>query len=121
MRINNQRGTAALEAIPVSILLFVLIAGILLAAYLMFARGWIQYQSEQALLCAAETRTGFLCKSRLDKKLNDFLPWGKSTAQIQAAQDRWSVEVTWKFQNFSFRIVKELTPKQILARKVLQW
>jgi hypothetical protein len=119
--INNPRGSALLEAAPVMLLLAVFAAGICLAAYLFFARAWIQYQNEQALHCAGERRGGLTCKYELEEKLNRFLPWGESTALVQATNDQWTVEVQWKYAEFSFHLVKTLSPKQILAAKALQW
>jgi len=121
MLINNSRGSAMLEAVPVALLLMLFIAGILLAAYLFFARAWIQYQSEQALYCAAQSRISVPCKHQLEEKLKQLLPWGDSSVTIQASSDKWIVEVLWKNRGYSFHLLKELTPKQILDPKALQW
>ncbi|MGZ3722528.1 MAG: hypothetical protein ACXVA9_06340 [Bdellovibrionales bacterium] len=121
MPTNNNRGTAMLEAAPVMLLLTLFCVGIVLAAYLFFTRAWIQYHSEQALYCAAQSRVSFHCKYQLEEKLKQLLPWGESSAHILAGNDKWTVEVLWKYRDFSFHLNKELTPQQILNAKALQW
>jgi hypothetical protein len=119
--IKNNRGSALLEAAPVMLVLMLFALGLLLAAYLFLARAWIQYQSEQALYCVAEGRASFQCKSKLEEKLKQFLPWGEGSVQLHAFQDQWTVEVLWRNRDYRFRLYKELSPKAILAAKALQW
>lgn len=121
MPISNDRGTALLEAVPVMLLVVTFLVGIMVAFYLFFTRAWIQYQSEQALYCAAVTRSSFSCQSQLISQLNKFLPWGRSSAVLQATENKWTVEVRWIYGKFSFHTTKELTPKVILGAKALRW
>ena len=121
MQISNNRGTALLEAVPVMLIILSLVLGLMIAFYLFFTRAWIQYQSEQALYCAAEARASFPCRSQLEGKLKKFLPWGRSSVLLQASNNTWTVEVRWGYGQFSFHTLKELTPKHILASKALRW
>jgi hypothetical protein len=117
--LNNPRGSALLEALPVGLLLVFIVSGALLVAYFLFARSWIQYQSEQALYCAAQSHWD--CKYQLQEKLQQFLPWGQTQVQVQGNNQLWTVEVQWKYRDYSFHLHKELNPAQILKTKVLQW
>ena len=119
VRIKNERGTALLEALPTSGLLFFLIAGLLAAAYLMFAKASVQYQSEQALYCASQGSSRTSCEMKLQAEIQSLLPWGDISAHIQGHGNIWSVEATWRWKDFSFHVNRVLGPKQILAPKAL--
>lgn len=121
MNKTDEKGSALLEFLPASALLMVLVGVILGGAYLLFGRAWIQYHSEQALYCAAQSGSPFKCKTELENELSQFLPWGDSLVRIHAEEQLWTVEVQWQYGLFSLHIEKELTPKQILQPKVLQW
>jgi hypothetical protein len=118
---NNAKGSALIEFLPVSGLLAFFVAVALTGAYLIFGKAWIQYQSEQALYCAAEKSAAIDCQSELDARLRPFLPWGTTEVRIRSADELWTVEVIWKFGPLTLDIVKELTPRQLLAQKVLHW
>jgi len=120
-RLSDRAGSALFEALPVSILLVVFVSGLLLAAYLLFARSWIQYHSEQALYCVSEGHSSAQCKFQLKEKLERFLPWGDTSVYLNGGDDHWHVEVTWKYRGYAFHLRKELNPKQILNAKALPW
>jgi hypothetical protein len=119
--LSNPKGSALIEALPVSILLVTLVSGLMIAAYLLCARSWIQYQSEQALYCVSEGHSRERCKFQLKEQLERFLPWGDTSVALTGANERWQVEVQWKYCAYAFRLRKELTPKQILNAKALPW
>lgn len=110
-----------MEMLPVMLLLLIFVMGLLVAAYLLFARAWIQYQTEQALYCLAEQRTPLNCKAQLQARLERFLPWGETWSQLQNSNDEWSATVHWNYQNYSFHVAKKLNSRLILNPKVLRW
>ena len=118
---TNERGSALLEALPTSLVLFAFVSGLMLSAYILFARTWIQFQSEQALYCAAQTDSTSTCRYQLQEKLAQFLPWGNVNVQIQGSDQKWIVDVVWTFQDFAFRMHKELSPNGLLNAKALPW
>ena len=118
---NRQKGSALIELLPVSFLLLTFTVGLLLAAYVLFARAWIQYQGEQALYCAAEGQSPMQCRLSLDAQLRNFLPWGLRRTYLAGADGAWKLEVDWSYRNCKFHMVKELGPRQILNAKALRW
>lgn len=117
--LNNSRGTALIESLPVMSVLLIFIGGMLLAGYLMFARSWIQFQSEQALYCVAQTPRPWNCHEKLKMQLKRFLPWGDVWANIESQDSNWTVEVKWSYSDYSFHLKKELNPELILNPKAL--
>lgn len=117
--IINSRGSAMLEAVPVTLVLLAFVSGLLLAAYLLFARAWIQYQSEQALYCAAVESPG--CRRQLEDQVRRFIPWGNISSDVHSSGTNWSAEVRWNYQDYSFRVAKDLTPRLILKNRALLW
>lgn len=109
-----------LEAVPVFAVLLVFVAGLLLAAYLMFARAWIQYQGDQALYCISESRPASVCRKQLTTKLNQFLPWGKAgRIDLRFNNDKGKLDIKWNIQGFTIHIAKQLSVRQILRKKGL--
>jgi hypothetical protein len=111
----------ALEMVPATLLLLAFISGVLLAGYLLFARAWIQYQSEQAVLCAAERRIAFPCGLELKRRLERFLPWGRVDAKVTVLPEKWAVAVAWHLGNFRLQTKRELTPRRLADRRSLKW
>jgi hypothetical protein len=110
------------EALPVTLLLGLFISGLMLVAYLLFARSTIQYQSEQALYCAAQkSKRQSECSLELKQAIEQALPWGDISVDVEKQAQKWTAEVKWTYQGYSFNVYKELTPKQILNAKALPW
>lgn len=118
---ETERGFAILESLPVMGVFIAFLLGILMVAYLMFTRAWIQYQSEQALYCAAEGKYTLLCREELERKVHQFLPWGETHARVTSLQQKWNVEIEWKYRNYAFHFHKELNPDLVLRTKALRW
>jgi hypothetical protein len=121
MKAIEARGSALIEVLPATVVLALLIGVCLTGAYLLFGRAWIQYQSEQALYCAAQGPSPLHCQTELEDTIHQFLPWGDSMVRIHSEDQHWSVEVEWQYQYFSLHVAKDLTPQQMLQPKVLQW
>jgi hypothetical protein len=118
---NKMRGSALIESIPVMILLLIFCVGLLSVAYLLFARAWIGYQSEQALYCAAEMALTSSCQKDLQSRLQRFLPWGEVTTQVESHSGQWLVEVQWQWRKYVFHLRKVLNAKLIVNAKDLHW
>ena len=118
---TNSRGSSVLEALPVVLLLAAFVAGLFLAAYLLFARAWIQYQAEQALYCVVEERGSIHCHAQLQSQLEKFLAWGQSHSRVSGRGANAEVEIEWKYQNYAVKVHRELNPKLILSQKALRW
>jgi hypothetical protein len=119
--VTSARGSAALEAVPVIAVLLVFVAGALLAAYLMFARAWIQYQGDQALYCMSESRPTVVCHKRLRAKLNQFLPWGQfGRIDLSFHGDKGKLDIKWVIQGFTIHIAEQLSIRQIIRKKGLR-
>jgi hypothetical protein len=101
--------------------LTVLVSGILLATYLLFARAWMQWQSEEALYCAAVGQGASVCQRTLEDRVREFLPWGTVQARVWTAESGWYAEVRWKYSQFAFHERKALTPKMIVGNRDLRW
>ena len=109
-----------MEAVPVISVVLVFVIGALFAAYLMFARGWIQYQGEQALYCVNEARPVPLCRRELSNKINQFLPWGKiGNIDLRFQGDKGKLDIKWVINGFTIRISKQLSMRQIIRKKGL--
>lgn len=122
----NERGSAALEIWPVFATLVLFTMGLLTGVYLIFARAWIQYQSEQALYCLSEAKPVVLCRRSLEKKLTGALPWGQVGplslhSSTVGKNEQWKVDVEWKFQRVSLKIAKELDARRLLQSRALRW
>jgi hypothetical protein len=118
----NNKGSAAVESLPAAALLILFVAGILAAAYLIFARAWLQYQGEQALYCLSEARPVYACRRRLETKLSGALPWGKAGAlDLSSRDDVWKVRVEWKIRGFRLQVRKELGTRRLLQSRALHW
>jgi len=120
--VRPNSGQALTEALPVTLLLGLFISGLLLVAYLLFARSTIQYQSEQALYCAAQKhKSKSDCAMELKQAIEQALPWGDLAVDVEKQANKWTTEVQWTYQGYSFNMYKELTPKQMLNAKALPW
>ena len=118
---NDQRGTALVESLPVMGLLAILIAGLLMAFYLLFTRAWIQYQSEQALYCALQEQVSFHCRARLEARLREFVLVGQFSTKLSGASNDWMVEVQWRFRGMQIHTRKRLEPGLIMATRALRY
>ena len=124
--LKTDRGSALVEALPAILVIVVFVGVLLMAAYLIFARAWMQYQAEQSLYCMAESRTEWTCRRELENRLKRALPWGSSrVVQLQTARVRrneiWKVEVRWKFGGFELSVRKHLDSKSLVHSKALRW
>jgi hypothetical protein len=118
--LSNSRGSAVLEAVPVGMVVLVFVMGLLFAAYLMFARGWIQYQGEQALYCVNEARPASVCRRELAGRLTQFLPWGKlGNIDLRFQGDKGKLDIKWVIEGFTIRISKQMSMRQIIRKKGL--
>jgi hypothetical protein len=116
----SERGTAVVEATAVIPLLIVCTGGLILAAYLLFARNWIEYQVEQSLYCLAEHRS--LCRGRLETQVGHFLPGGTfQVRRLTGSVQDFQVEAIWRFQNIAFSFRKELSLKEAARKRDLRW
>jgi hypothetical protein len=126
MILRKNVGSAMAESLPAIAALLVFIVGICLGVYLIFARAWMQYQSEQALYCLSESKPAFICRRALEKKLLAGLPWGRlgkmqlSTAE-KGKHQNWNVEVEWKIRTFTLSVRKELGTRRLLQSRALHW
>ncbi len=111
---------AVAEALPVFTTLLVFMFGILLGAYFIFARAWIQYQSEQALYCMAEGRLS--CRQQLRTKLKAALPFGEEQRiELSSQNDLWKTKVEWKIQGYKISVMKDLSARALIRSKALRW
>lgn len=116
----NERGTAMLEALAVSSLLVAVITGLFLAAYFLFARGWVEYQTEQSLYCLAENQFG--CQFRLEQNVKRFLPYGSVLVnRLRGKTGQFEVHLTWKFQGVRLTVQKTLDLKSAARSRDLRW
>lgn len=118
---KTERGTALVEGLPALLCLMIFVSGLLLSAYLIFARSWIQYQSEQALYCLAESRSYEMCRRKMEQKLDRALPFGQTHfVRLSGGGDLWKVDVRWKIHDFEIKIRKQLSVRQILRSRALR-
>jgi hypothetical protein len=118
--IADRRGSAVIEAAAVAGVLVVFTAGVLMTIYILFARAWLQYQSEQALYCLAERRGTAACRSLLSARARALLPYGNlTTMDLRAEHGRWIAEVRWEWQGYALHFSKRLTPALILRNRAL--
>lgn len=111
-----------MEALSSTSALVIFVVGFLLGAYLMFARAWLQYQSEQALYCLAEGKPVAVCRRDLAMKVSAALPWGAlESSRLVTSARGWEVEVRWRFQQFDFVITRQLDSRRILRNRGLRW
>lgn len=110
-----------IEAIACAALYLLIVGSLLLIAYLQFGQVWIQYQSEQALYCVAEGQSSAQCRTKLEARVEEFLPWGKIDVQLASAGGKWKAKVDWQWKEYSFHFEKELSPELLLKRKALRW
>ena len=126
MILNRNAGSAMAEALPAIAALLIFIAGISIGVYLIFARAWMQYQSEQALYCLGEAKPAFICRRFLERKLESGLPWGRLgkmqlNSVARGQHQKWNIEVEWKIRNFTLRVHKELGTRALLQSRALHW
>lgn len=72
----SNKGSSLIEACAAAAFLQILLGLGLPALYFIFAHVWIQFQSQEALVCLAEKQPIQTCDAQLQKRLNLVLPWG---------------------------------------------
>lgn len=113
----RDRGSAALEASVTTGLVVALLLGLLAFGYLWFARGWIEYQSEQALLCLAESKPAVHCRRRLDRALARFLPWGRTRVVLNGGK-KWTIDTEWNWNGYRVHAHKQLSLSGIVKAEL---
>ena len=98
--------------------LSVLVSCLLIVSYLLFARAWIQYQSEQALYCLAENQPAYACRHQLEKALRRCLPYGElRDLTVFTTNARWNVNLQWRtgwdWPHYVMKVQKQLSAKKI--------
>lgn len=119
--VSNQRGSALIESLPVFLVLVTLVSGVLLATYLLFARAWIQWRSEQALYCMAVEQHDGLCRRQLNETVAEFLPWGDARFSLSGANGKWLVEGHWQWGGYYFQTLKTFDTHSAAANRDLRW
>lgn len=105
---------ALIEAAAAVLVAAFFVGGVLLGAYLWFARAWIEYQSEQALYCVAEARPAPHCRRRLHERLNGFLPYRDSLqTTLQSGRENWKLRLEWKWNGYRIHLEKELSTRRM--------
>ncbi len=126
MILKNDAGSAIVESLAAITALLVFIVGIWIGVYLIFARAWMQYQSEQALYCLSESKPALICRRALQKKLVTGLPFGRLgrmrlSSAAKGKHQNWNVEVEWKIRTFTLSVRKELGTRRLLQSRALHW
>ena len=120
--IANKRGQALCEFIPVLLVLFALVAGALLASYLIFARTILNYRAETALLCLHQGESEKECESQFRSHVSQRLPWGQirelSTQRNSRAAKVFTV---WELRRFQIKFHRSLAFDRPALKKVLRW
>jgi hypothetical protein len=123
---GTERGQALIEALPVTLILALFVSFMFLASYVIGARVYLQWQSEQALYCAAEAQgRGYgamasVCAAELERGFRDLFPWGEVHAVTWTAGQDWHVEANWKLGGIHFTCNRNLNV-QLIAKKALRW
>ncbi len=99
------RGQALLEAVFVTPVLAASLILLLGLCYLTFARAWLIFQTDRALLCAAEGAALSDCETSARSQLRKFLPFRRlKPLRLRAfGNDEWRAEVEWQWQTLQFR------------------
>jgi hypothetical protein len=115
--IANAKGSALLEALPVALTLVLFVGGILAIFYFSFARVWLQYQGEQALLCLAQDQPA--CQSRLQRRIQDVLPFGDvERLELKKGERSWNLLIDWAWNRHHLLIKKDLRLRDLTRNKV---
>lgn len=77
LQIENQKGSAAIEATFAILFFSILIGAGFLALYLPYARTWIHRSSYEAMICSSTKSSLSLCRKQLKMRLKTGLPFGK--------------------------------------------
>lgn len=116
----NTKGSALLEALPVALMLALFVSGVLAIFYFSFARVWIQYQGEQALLCLAQGQLS--CKRTLTNQIHEILPFGDiDRLELTKGEQRWDLLIDWKWNHFHLHIEKGLFLRDLTRNKVSRY
>src|ERR1044072_1779965 len=109
----TERGSAVLEGVMSFTVLAAFTIGLLTGCYLLFARGFIEYESEQALYCLAEGQPSFICRSRLRDSVARYLPFGSMSRAGLGTDTRglWDVDVEWQWSNYRVQMHRKLSSK----------
>lgn len=107
-----------LEGVAVLLVIVTFVSVAMSGAYLWFARGWIQYQSEQSLYCVAESQPQLVCRRTFTKNIQRFLPFG-TLRRPEYSQAHGEVgiktEWNWKWEGFGYKVRVD---KKLRARKI---
>ena len=113
----TSRGSAVVEFSAVAGFVVVLVTVTLVAAYLAFARAYLEYRTEQALYCLAERRHRTGCAEGLRRAVNGTLAFGRiQKMRLVETRDTWKVELTWQIHDFVFRFDKTLDRRRVLRK-----
>lgn len=113
----KNKGSALLEALPVALALTLFVCGVLAVFYFSFARVWLQYQGEQALLCRAQRGSG--CDRELRKQIEDILPLGDvNRLELTEGDGEWTLLIDWTWNQFHLHFEKELSLHDLARNKV---
>lgn len=122
---KRERGSTTVETVGILLFVFMAISALLFVAYVIFAMGWIRFQSEQGLYCMAEGRFRFSCTREVKKNLNAFLPsrWtDRLDVNLSGDDQEWSSRIVWKIKGFKIDIRRELSIDGIRrGRRALCW
>jgi len=114
----NQRGSALIEGLTTMTFMVVVTGAILTAGYAVFARAYIEHQSEQTLYCLAENEPLGQCRWRLRRAIARALPYGAiGRLEVTKRSSYWEVEFTWTLSKFTFRIHKSLSLRDIVRTR----
>jgi hypothetical protein len=121
------RGSAVLEFTVVAPALLAIVTLTLVAGYLVLARAWLEYQSEQALYCLATGRARKICGRDFTRRIHETLGFGRVVAFTATRRPQsWSVRVEWQLAASApfvrdptrFRFERTLTLARVLRTEV---
>ena len=118
----NERGSLALESIPVTLLLLTFVTGLLLAGYFIFARAWVHYQGERGLFCAAQARSTDACERELRSRIARVMPFGElERVRFSTGREEWTLEIIWNFNDHRLHLQKRLRVREAATNRALRW
>lgn len=118
----NERGSLALESIPVTLLLLTFVAGLLFAGYFIFARAWIHYQGERGLFCAAHERGAEVCARELRSRITRVMPLGElESVRFRTGHEEWTLEIIWNINDRRLHLQKRLRVREAATNRALRW
>lgn len=121
----SQRGQAIIELSLSMALAVLLFSGLLIVAYLSFAKLWTSYQIEQAMLCSMSLeKSQSICVRQLNNKVQQTLPWGQFDARITKSEPSNSTELLAHLRFFKerhFRWKKSLNLESAATKAFSPW